>query len=317
MRARTTIKFILCAFAATALMTSCHSGASGDFKTDAATGVQYLFINHSDTGAKPVEGDIVHVVMLWTGKNAKGDADSTYLNSHDKGRGDSLGAIPIQVRKSFSGCLEQGIMMMAKGDSAIFKINADSLFLKTFHMPAERMPAAAKGGKTFTFAIKLVSFQTQKEMMSERQAAMQKRMQDAQVFKAQEAPAIAAYLQKNYPNVKPDADSIFYLETSKGKGKQVEEGDSVEISSTGTLLNGQVFDKSDKGPGHTTYKFLYAKNMALIKGWIAVLGKMHQGEKVKVLIPSAMAYGSQGNQMIQPYSPLVFDIDLVNVKSNK
>jgi hypothetical protein len=95
-------------------------------------------------GAKPVEGDIVHVVMLWTGKNAKGDADSVYRNSQIKNQGDSLHTIPIQLRKSFSGCLEQGIMMMAKGDSAVFQINADSLFTKTFRMPADRLPPFVK-----------------------------------------------------------------------------------------------------------------------------------------------------------------------------
>jgi FKBP-type peptidyl-prolyl cis-trans isomerase len=158
---------------------------------------------------------------------------------------------------------------------------------------------------------------SQKAMMAERQAEMQKRMQEAQVFKAQEPTAIAAYLEKNYPKAKPGADSIFYLEDSKGKGKQVQEGDSVEISSVGTLLDGNVFDRSDKGPGSPTYKFLFAKNMALIKGWISVLGKMHEGEKVKVLIPSAMGYGAMGRGQIQPYCPMVFDIELVHIKSNK
>lgn len=57
--------------------------------------------------------------------------------------------------------------------------------------------------------------------------------------------------------------------------------------------------------------------MTLIKGWISVLGKMRQGEEVEVLIPSAMAYGAQGNLGIMPFTPLIFDIDLVKVKSNK
>jgi FKBP-type peptidyl-prolyl cis-trans isomerase FkpA len=315
MRTRTTINFIFCSLAATALLTSCHGGGSGDFKTDASTGVSYRFINHDENGAKPADGSFGRIIMLWTGKNAKGDADSVYLDTHKRG-GDSAGVINIPLKKSFNGCLEQGIMMMAKGDSAVFQINADSLFMKTFHAPVERIPKFITPTTMFTFQIKLVGFQTQQEMMAERQAEMQKRMQAAQANKTQEPVDIAAYIQKNYPNAKPDADSIFLLETVKGKGKQVKEGDSISVGYTGMFLNGTVFDKSDNGPGHRTLNLLYSKNMALIKGWISVLAKMHQGDKVKVLIPSAMAYGPQGRGQIPAYAPLIFDMELVSVKSN-
>lgn len=311
MRTRTTTNLFLCSFAVAALMTSC-GGGSGDFKTDEATGVQYRFINHADTGAKPVEGDVVRVSMLMTGKNAKGDADSVYINSHEKGRGDSSGTLQIGLRKSFNGCLEQGIMMMSKGDSAVFKVNADSLFTKTFRYPADKLPAGVKSTQTFTFNIKLVGFQTQKELMAERQAMMQKRMEEAQADKAKEPGDIADYLKKNKYNVKPDADSIFFLETTKGKGMPVKEGDSIEVHYKGTFLNGSIFD-----PGTVPIKMIYSKNMGLIKGWVKILGQMNEGEKVKVLIPSAMAYGPMGNRGIPPYTPLVFDLQVVKVKSNK
>jgi len=317
MRTSTTIKFISFSLAVAALMTSC-GGGSGSFKTDETTGVRYRFINHADTGAKPGEGDIVHVAMLWTGKNVKGDADTVFRNSHLKGFGDSLGTLPIQLRKSFNGCLEQAIMMMTKGDSAVFEINSDSLFTKTFHYPPDKpLPPFVKSNPTFTFAIKLVSFQSQKEMMAERQVEMQKRMQEAQVLKAKEPGDITAYLQKNNFKGKPDADSVFYINTIKGKGKQVLEGDSIDVGYTLKSLDGTILEQSDKGSGNRTFKLLYSKTMPLIKGWIDVLGKMHEGDKVTVLIPSAMAYGPQGRGNILPYTPLVFDMEMVRVKSNK
>lgn len=320
MRTRTTIKFLFFSFAAAALMTSC-GGGSESFKTDETTGVQYRFIHHSDTGAKPVAGDFVHVAMLWTGKNAKGDADTVFRNSHLKGQGDTLGTIPIQLRKSFNGCLEEGIMMMSKGDSAVFKINADSLFLKTFRYPSGRpLPAFVKSNPTFTFYIKLVSIQTEKQMMADRQIEMQKRMEEIQALKAKEPQSITDYLQKNNFKGKPDADSIFYIKTVKGKGPLVKEGDSIQVGYTGMFLDGTIFDQSDKGPGHRTLPLLYSKNdriIGVIKGWIDVLGKMHEGDKVTVLIPSKMAYGPSGFQQIPPYTPLVFDMELVKVKSNK
>jgi len=320
MRTRTTINFILFSFAVSAIMTSC--GGSSDFKTDATTGVQYRFIKHDDNGTKPAENSFAKIQMLWTGKNVKGDADTVFIDSHKKGFGDSNGVLmqAIPLRKSFSGCLEEGIMMMSKGDSAVFKINGDSLYLKTFRYPKERLPAFLKTNPTFTFCIKLVSFETQQERQADMQAEMQKRQQAAQMLKGQEPAMIADYLQKNYPNVKPDADSIFYLSVTKGKGRQVKEGDSLHVGYVGRFLDGKIFDQSDKGQGHGTFALKYSKDpnaMRVIEGWIKVLGKMHEGDKVTVLLPSSLAYGPRGGGPIQPYTPLVFDIELVSLSANK
>lgn len=280
------------------------------FKTDALTGIQYRFIKHNAKGAKPAENDVVHAAIMWTGKNTKGDADSVFLDSH-KNNKDSLGAFFIPMKTSFRGCLEQGIMMMADGDSAIFRINSDSLFHKTFHFPPERpLPAYIKTNPTFTFHIKLFSFQTQQEVMAAKQLEIQKR-------KKQENADIAEYLQKNNLNVTPDADSIFYLQTTKGTGPLVKDGDSLEVKYTGMYFDGTVFDKSDRGTGKGTLPVFYKQPIPLIKGWISVLGKMNQGDKVRVLIPSAMAYGANGMGPIKPFTPLIFDMELVAIKSNK
>ncbi len=281
------------------------------FKTDPVTGVQYRFIRHNAKGVKPVENDMARIVMVWSGKNTKGDADSIFLDSHIKG-GDSAGVLlqAIPLKKTFQGSLEQGILMMAKGDSAIFKINSDSLIYKTFNYPTNRpLPPYVKTNPTFTFAIKLVDFQTQEEMMAAKLAELQ-------AHKTKEKTDIAAYLKKNYPNAKPDADSIFYLETTKGTGPQVQDGDSLDVKYTGMFLDGKVFDKSE-GRGKGTIPVHYKQPIPLIKGWISVLGKMNQGEKVKILIPSMMAYGTRGMGSIPPYTPLIFEMEIVNLKSAK
>lgn len=296
---------------------SITNAQKSDFKTDAATGVQYHFIKHDKKGITAIGNDYARIVMLWTGTNAKGDADSIYLDTHKRG-GDSIGALIIPLKKSFHGCLEEGIMMMTKGDSAAFRINADSLFIKTFHAPVTRIPHYINGNSMFTFNIKLVSFETNDEMMADRDAQMKKRMEKEEARKAQESVVINNYLQKNYPAAKPDADSIFYLQTAKGNGPQVQEGDSVEIKYRGTFLDGTSFDpQPGSGKEQSSFKIVYSKNMGLIQGWISILGKMNQGDKVRVLIPSKMAYGARAMGPIQAYTPLIFDMELVSVKSNK
>ena len=134
-----------------------------------------------------------------------------------------------------------------------------------------------------------------------------------------EAPAIADYLKQNhYQSVKPTNDSIFFLEHKMGSGKAIKDGDSVEVGYKGMLLDGTIFDQSDKGPGHKTMKIQYSQNAHLIPGWIKVLGTLREGDNVKVLIPSAMGYGAQqASQQILPFTPLIFEMQVVSVKENK
>jgi FKBP-type peptidyl-prolyl cis-trans isomerase FkpA len=292
---------------------SAVSAQDKSFKTDAATGVQYRFIKH-DKKAVPSSSvsDFARVIMLWTGENAKGNADTVYLDTHKQG-GDSIGAITIPLKTTFHGSLEQGVTMMAIGDSAAFKINADSLYIKTFHAPAERIPHNITATTEFTFYIKLLGFKTNDDMMAERNAQIKKRQEQAGARKGQETKDITAYLQKNnLTAVKPDADSIFYLQATKGKGPQVKDGDSVTVKYSGTFLDGKVFD-----PGSQPFTLVYSKNAPVIQGWISVLGKMNGGDKVRVLIPSKMGYGSRGYSSIQPYTPLIFDMELISLKSHK
>jgi FKBP-type peptidyl-prolyl cis-trans isomerase FkpA len=287
------------------------------FKTDQATGVQYCIIKHKKDAPKPAENNYAHIIMVWTGKTVKGDADSIYLDSRKRG-GDSTGSIVIKLAKTFKGCLEQGVLLMSKGDSASFRINADSLYMKTFHMTPDRVPHFITGSTYFTFNVKLVSFATEDEMKAEKQAAVQKRAEQAKAMKAQEPIIINDYLKKNNYNVQPDADGIYYLKTTPGSGKSVKDGDSIGVRYVGKFLNGKGFDSSSgHGPGNEIFKLKFSQTMPLIKGWISVLGKMQEGEKVTILIPSAMGYGERGGGPISPNTPLLFNMELVYVKSNQ
>ena len=53
----------------------------------------------------------------------------------------------------------------------------------------------------------------------------------------------------------------------------------------------------------------------VIKGWQEVLQLMSVGDKWRVVIPYQHAYGEHGaGQLIEPYSTLVFDIELLGIE---
>jgi FKBP-type peptidyl-prolyl cis-trans isomerase FkpA len=95
----------------------------------------------------------------------------------------------------------------------------------------------------------------------------------------------------------------------KGSGAKPKATDEVVVHYTGTLLDGTKFDSSvDRGEPAT-----FPLN-AVIPGWTEGIQMMAKGGKAKLIIPSSIGYGPQGSGPIPPYSTLVFDVELLDIK---
>jgi FKBP-type peptidyl-prolyl cis-trans isomerase len=78
------------------------------------------------------------------------------------------------------------------------------------------------------------------------------------------------------------------------------------------FLDGQVFDASAyHGDGTYTYKH---KTDPLILGWEEGIEVLNKGASAAFLIPSAKAYGVRGQGSIPPNTPLIFIIEVVDIK---
>jgi FKBP-type peptidyl-prolyl cis-trans isomerase len=97
-----------------------------------------------------------------------------------------------------------------------------------------------------------------------------------------------------------------------GTGPEAKPGESVTVNYVGVLFHGgKVFDASWKR--HEPFAFALGKG-AVIKGWDEGIAGMKVGGRRELIIPSALAYGSQGSgSTIPPNAPLVFVVDLLGV----
>lgn len=91
-------------------------------------------------------------------------------------------------------------------------------------------------------------------------------------------------------------------------------GDKVKVHYTGSLLeSGTVFDSSYSRGSPIAFELGVGR---VIKGWDQGVAGMCVGEKRKLQIPSSLAYGERGVPgVIPPSADLVFDVELVDVKS--
>ncbi len=97
-----------------------------------------------------------------------------------------------------------------------------------------------------------------------------------------------------------------------GKGPAVKNGDTVVVHYTGTLLDGTKFDSSkDRNQPFTTQI-----PGQLIQGWNLGIPGMKVGGKRKLTVPPNLGYGPRGQGKIPPNSTLVFEIELLEIKSN-
>jgi FKBP-type peptidyl-prolyl cis-trans isomerase len=199
---------------------------------------------------------------------------------------------------------------MTPGDSAIFYLSADSLFLKTFRV--KELPKYVKPGSTVKAFVKMLKMQPGDEFKAELQAKFEAEAKKAELEKGKEDSILAIFLKEKGINAKPTKSGLYYVEVQKGNGPIAIPGTKVKVHYTGTLLNGKKFDSSlDR---NQPFEFELGKGM-VIKGWEEGIAMMAVGGKAKLIIPSRLGYGERGAPpSIGPYSTLVFDVELIDVK---
>lgn len=113
-----------------------------------------------------------------------------------------------------------------------------------------------------------------------------------------------------------ERDSIIVTESGlqykivePGSGKSPNLTDTVTVHYTGRFLDGRVFESTV--PSLVPAEFTL---LGVIPGWQEGLLLMKEGGSTRFFIPFNLAYGETGNGIIEPYSTLVFDIELLRVK---
>ena len=129
--------------------------------------------------------------------------------------------------------------------------------------------------------------------------------------KKQEGDLMKKYLADHKITAKPTATGLIYVEKVKGTGAKAAAGKKVKVHYTGTLLNGTKFDSSRDR--NEPFEFTLGQGQ-VIKGWDEGIAMMNVGGKATFIIPSSIAYGERDMGQIPPYSTLVFDVELMDVK---
>lgn len=145
----------------------------------------------------------------------------------------------------------------------------------------------------------------QKDLMTKRTAEFNKKS-DENKTKGE------AFLNENKskPGVVVLPSGLQYKIIETGNGAKAGKTDTVTVEYTGHLINGTVFDSTEKSGKPASFQV-----SQVIPGWTEALQLMPAGSTWEIYVPSALAYGSRSvGGPIGPNETLVFKIHLISVK---
>ena len=92
-----------------------------------------------------------------------------------------------------------------------------------------------------------------------------------------------------------------------GTGDYPKATDKVRVFYSGTLITGATFD-SNVGGEPVDFQL-----NSVIPGWTEGIQKINKGGKIKLYVPSNLAYGEEASQGIPPNSTLIFEVELLDI----
>ena len=120
------------------------------------------------------------------------------------------------------------------------------------------------------------------------------------------------YLAENAKKegVKTTSSGLQYQVLKEGDGRKPKATDSVKCHYEGFLIDGTLFDSSVQRGEPATFGL-----QQVIAGWTEGLQLMQEGAKYRFFIPYMLGDGESGaGQTIPPFSTLIFDVELIEVK---
>ncbi len=129
---------------------------------------------------------------------------------------------------------------------------------------------------------------------------------------AEAKKTIKAQMEKIAAGYDETPSGLRYKILQEGNGKKATKGSDVSVHYKGQLIDGQVFDSSYQRKQPIDFKIGVGQ---VIPGWDEGIQLLKVGDKARFVIPSNLAYGSQGaGGVIPPDATLIFDVELMDVK---
>jgi len=299
------------------------SGLSACNKFEKGEGDMTYKIYKSEGKPKIQEGDYVKLNGVQT-VETNTNPDSVMVNTYDNERP----AFFAISKSMFKGDLASGLKLLGEGDSAVFKLNLDSMEkysgqpkpkglksnIASFTIKIEKVLHKGKDADSIFEAKKRLFFEAEYKALNEKN-------------KTVEPAKIAKYVEENNLKVTTAPSGLQYVIYAPGNSERATLTDTVLMDYTGQFTNKKsngalnVFDTSNakiaKESGIFSENVQYVPRSLplgqLPQGVIQGIQLIGVGGKIKMILPSKLGFGENGGGPINPFTPLVFDVELKGI----
>lgn len=221
-----------------------------------------------------------------------------------------VSALGLGLSMSMVGCQKQGRVELKSEEQKTF-YSIGTMFgsrLGTLNPSEDEMNALTQGLKDAAQnkkpEVDPMQYQTKvQEMFKTRMEVVAKKTKT-------EGAAFVEKFLKDEGGQKTES-GLAYKVITPGSDKKPKAEDTVEVHYHGTLADGTVFDSSVERGQKVTFPL-----NRVIKGWTEGLQLIGEGGKVKLVIPSDLAYGDNGAPpKIPGGATLVFEVELFAIKA--
>ncbi|MBX9784589.1 MAG: FKBP-type peptidyl-prolyl cis-trans isomerase [Chitinophagaceae bacterium] len=292
-------------FLATAVVIAACSG--GSFKKT-KTGLLYKIINNG-SGKNLKQGDFFE---LQIGATTYTGGKKDTLLGEAKTANQIVPMDSVQIPPDYITIFSQA----KKGDSIIVRQSTDSIIKASGGQVA---PFIKKGGFIVT-TFKVVNVFSNRQSADSAFAIIMKeaRRQDSVKKIAQmqvDDKLIQDFLAKNKINAVKTALGCYVQVLNPGTGAKPDSGKQVSVMYNGLNFEGVKFDSNiDTTFGHVDALKFVIGQMGMIPGFEDGVKQIGKGGKIKVFVPSSLAYGAQGSPpKIKPNENLIFELELVDI----
>jgi FKBP-type peptidyl-prolyl cis-trans isomerase FkpA len=186
------------------------------------------------------------------------------------------------------------------GDSVLIKIDR-SLFNDFFKF--YKVLQSDEGA--VLLSLRVVNSLTTAEAEKAKKIAISKRELDEQA-------ALQVYLNElgaDYDTL----DGVYRQILHENDSTPIQFGSHVSIQYKGYFLDGYVFD--DTQEKSITPTFTFGQEYQMIEGFKTALSGRKEGERVKIILPSRLAFGEEGSLagIVPPYTAVIYDVNIIKV----
>jgi FKBP-type peptidyl-prolyl cis-trans isomerase len=280
------------------LIWGCHrhdTTINGYTKKD---GLYFKLLSIGDGKLQTDTGDV-----LWVDMAVRNLKDSVFWDT----RHNSAQAFFVRDT-SFTFC--KHLYTLSEGDSVQYLLPAKAFFKEFFKT---EVPFFSKNDSAVKLSVKIrdiISEGQYEDVLDSLEAASEEKREE-------EYGHIDNYITLNFDHsIEFSKDAYLMLTTACPAGDSIKWGRRVTILYKGYFLDGRLADQT---PGHRPFDFKMGQEGQVIEGLRLALLHLKKGEKAKIILPSRLAFGSTGstNGSIAPYTPLLYEVEVLDVKKQK